>query len=103
MPENRNLPQRNSREQLFEWQVKVLADRLAIAISRLEDAELDCFCEGQAEGVTWFETAQGLLLLNNEAWRSERQKVRKSNLYQGALTKVRKMLDRRIRDMRRAS
>ena len=100
---NEILPSRNSRELSLEWQVQVLADRLAIVVSRLEDAELDSFCEGDAEAVTCFEREQALILLNNDAWKTIRQRERNNGLYKGALTKVRNMLDKRIREMRRAA
>ena len=103
MPENENPSPRNSRELSLEWQVQVLADRLAIVVSRLEDAELDSFCEGDEEAVTSFEREQALILLNNDAWKAIRQRERNNGLYKGALTKVRNMLDIRIREMRRAA
>ncbi len=101
--QNEIQPPHNSRELSLEWQVQVLADRLAIVVSRLEDAELDSFCEGDEEGVTSFEREQALILLNNDAWKTLRQRERNNGLYNGALTKVRNMLDKRIREMRRES
>ena len=101
--QNENQPSRNSRELSLEWQIQVLADRLAIVLSRLEDAELESFCEGDEEAVTSFEREQALLLLNNDTWKSMRLRARNNGLYKGALTKVRNMLDRRIREMRRAA
>ncbi len=103
MPENENLPPRNSRELSLEWQVQVLVDRLAIVVSRLEDAELDSFCECDEEAVNSIEREQALVLLNNHDWKAMRLKARNNGLYKGALTKVHKMLDKRIREMRRAA
>lgn len=103
MPNNENMPPRNSRELSLEWQVQVLADRLAIVVSRLEDAELDSFCEGDEGAVTAFEREQALILLNNDAWKTARQRERNNGLYKGALMKVRNMLDKRIREMRWAA
>lgn len=88
---------------MLSWQVKILADRLAIAYSRLEDFELDSFCEGEEGWPEFFKQEQHLLLTNNDAFNAKRTQCRKNGFYAPALEKVKEMLTSLIREKRRGN
>ena len=95
------MTQPSSRERILEWKVKVLEDRLAIAYSRLEDAELDAWCEeGQDAADAWEEERNWLFGPEDEAWAARRKAWRKRPGYERAMTAIEEMLNTRLKAIR---
>ena len=91
----------SSKERVLEFQVKILADRLAIALSRIEDNELDAFCEGlDAE---FWNQEQGWLLQNDEVTNELRKRWRLTSGYRAAKIRIKVMLSQFIQEKRRAA
>lgn len=79
----------------LKLQVNILADLLAIALSDIEDAELDAFFEGYA--VDKSAIRQNWLLAHDEASEALRERWRKTSGYAAAKLRIRKHLERELR------
>lgn len=78
-------------------QIRVLADRLALVLSKLEDLELEAFCDGTKEELAFWqwlnEEIEALALgSNSEAMNRSRELVRKLGGYNHTKERISKML-----------
>jgi hypothetical protein len=87
----------NLKVQLLQSQVRLLADRLSMALAIMQGCEIDCGIGGDAEGADDWSTSQRMLLgKDDEALTHARAEMRKFGEYQAALTQVRAWLSRQL-------
>lgn len=88
------------RNEALQWQVKVLADRLALVHTECMNQEIELDLDGQSDDARWWEAMAMMLVTDDDGSRYRQAQIRGSDFYDQSKSAVRDWLRGILRDLK---